>query len=238
MREGYYCPKDPARSIVGGLMRVAVGPAIRRFRLLALRLVLLFATVSFPRTSVACSCSGEWTQADAEVIFRGKVVEVHEPMLLRLRPRGPYVITRMPWAAWFAASKKFDSDVRTVFEVETAWKGQPAQFVTVNTGSGLCCDCTFGNIFKEGQEYLLYATRHRGELGIGSCAGIALFGKTDIDAEAARLGPGMKPTPGARSMPMFWQSLLLPSAVAAPFMLGLLIWWARGVRKPSELRVS
>jgi hypothetical protein len=216
-------------------MRSVAGPVMRRLRLQTACLIILCVTVSFPRTSLACSCGGTWTPVDADVIFRGTVVRVHDPVLRRLRPRGPHVITRVLWGLWYDAAKVFDSDVRTVFEVESAWKGHPAQFVTVNTGSGLCCNCTFGNLFMEREEYLLYATRDGGELGVGSCAGVVIVGKAAIDAEAVLLGPGVKPTPGPRGIPTSWRALLLPSAMATPFMLALLIWlWRISTRSSTQ----
>lgn len=206
-------------------MRSAASLVKHRLRLLATWPVVVCASVSLPRTAAACSCGGEWTRADADVIFRGKVVEVHEPVRRRIRPRSRPTnpLVGVAWRMWFAASGTFDSDVRTVFEVETTWKGRPPQFVTINTGSGMCCDCSVGKIFEEGKEYLLYATRYRDELEISWCSGAVVVGKTAIDAEVATFGAGMKPTPGVRT-PMFWRTLLLPAALATPLIFGLLIW--------------
>jgi len=184
--------------------------------------ILAFSGFSlWARFGWACSCAGNWERSDADVIFQGQVVEVHEPMHLRFsRPRG---VTRIPWQLWFKASDALDPGVRTVFRVNKVWKGAASQLVTVSTGSGWCCDCSLGKIFDDGKDYVVYAVRRDGELRIGFCAGSALSGKALPSAEEAKLGHGTPPASG-HSFPMFWRHLLLPGALAAPLLLAAMIW--------------
>lgn len=49
------------------------------------------------RASAACSCSGVWEKEDAEVVLQGEVIEVHEPLHLKVPP----LTNRVAVFAWF-----------------------------------------------------------------------------------------------------------------------------------------
>jgi hypothetical protein len=183
------------------------------------------ATVSFAETGEACSCGGTWTRADADVVFQGEAVDVHEPLHLKLGSGTHGGLAGIAWGVSFTVTRAFGDEVRTVFHVKRAWKGAPSEFVTVNTGSGVCCDCSVGNVFDEGSDYIVYATRSDGELRVGFCGGDAVAPALMPPAELAKLGPGAPPSVGSTVFPMSWRHLLLPAAGAVPFALAGAIGW-------------
>lgn len=145
-----------------------------RWARVAAGIFAVFALIS--RTSAACSCGGDWTPAHADVVFEGQAVEVHEPMHLKFRPlSGPRAPATLAWGWWAAAKSAFDEDVVTVFRVRRSWKATVPEFVSVNTGSGLCCNCTFGPVFDEGVVYVVYAAKsEEREYVVVACAGTAV----------------------------------------------------------------
>jgi len=53
---------------------------------------------------------------------------VHVPLHLRFAPQTIEGVGGIAWGLWFEVAKNFDEDVRTVFRVDRAWKGQPARY--------------------------------------------------------------------------------------------------------------
>lgn len=196
-------------------------------------IVALGGLLWFARVGWACSCGGLWEPKDADVIFRGTAVEVHQPLHLRIMPRSRRGVAGNAWAIWAVASKTFDADVRTVFRVEEAWKGEPAEYVSLNTGSGRCCDCSLGRRFTVGSDYVVYAVRWHGELLVDSCAGNVTDTSSASLLELASLGlgKGKAPSSGGRHVPMFWRHLLLPTAIALPILLTTIVWLLRAKRR-------
>jgi hypothetical protein len=193
-------------------------------QLAALSILALLGVILWARIGSACSCGGTWEITDADMIFQGEAIEVHEPLHLKLGPRKAEGVARVVWGLWFAASRALDEDVRTVFRVRTVWKGRATQFVTVNTGSGLCCDCSVGKVFEEGKEYVVYAAQDDGQLHIGGCAGSAVPGTAASPTAVDSLGGVAPPPSGRRGLAMFWRHLLLPGTVVVPIALAIIIW--------------
>lgn len=206
------------------MSRSPVQNAMSRRRLVVMSILAFSGMTAVSRFGWACSCGETWERMDADVIFQGRAIEVHQPMHLRFGPSRPRGAAGIPWGLLFEASRALDRDVRTVFRVRQAWKGGPPQFVTVNTGSGLCCDCSVGRMFEEGKEYVVYAAQYHGELNIGFCAGSALAGNRLPTADVDKLGAGTPPSSGRRGFPMLWRHLLLPGAMAVPILLAAMIW--------------
>jgi len=194
--------------------------------------VALGTTLGVARVGWACSCGGTWEPKDADVIFRGQAVDVHQPLYLKTMPRRRSGVAGVAWGVWFLASKSLDEDVRTVFRVEESWRGNPAEYVSLNTGSGLCCNCSLGKWFTEGREYVVYAVRWNGELQVDSCAGRAVEVTPASLAELASLGMGMGKAPTTRSghVPLFWRHLLLPVALLGPILLATSLLLLRAKR--------
>lgn len=192
------------------------------------------AGIAAAETGAACSCGDVADRMNADVIFQGEAVEVHRPLHLGIRPPSSGRIAPIIWRTWFVISRKFDPDVRTVFRVNEAWRGGPAQFVTVNTGSGICCDCSVGDIFTAGSSYVVYAVRYRGELLVEFCSGGVVPGKRLPPVDASLLGRSSPPSSGPRAFPMFWRHLSLPMTVvtAIVLMVSAVSWISkrRGVR--------
>lgn len=182
----------------------------------------------------ACSCGDDWGRADAAVVLSGTAIEVHEPSHLRVGPTQGG-LAGMFVGAWVKASMAFDPDVKTVLRVNQVWKGTVTQFVTVNTGSGLCCDCSLGKVFDEGNEYVVYADEGDGEIYVGLCGGQAVAKGALSRAELDTLSVGRPPPSGARTLPLYWRHLLVPFAITLPIaLLAMLRWrWLRAQRRRS-----
>ncbi len=201
----------------------------QRFVLAALAFV---AVTAFAHRGEACSCGGDWQRSDSDVIFRGKVVEVHRPLHLRFVPRRADRLGFVAWRIWYSLAKHFDADVRTVFQVDTAWRGSPSLFMTVNTGSGMCCNCSLGDVFVPGGEYIVYAMRETdGELSVAFGSGHAFLGKALPLEDIGELGPGIAPTRGGRGVPLVWRHLILPAALLG--FVGLAVLGAQWRRRLS-----
>lgn len=192
------------------------GGGVRRHRSVVLSLLVFVGATAWGRFGWASSCGDVWLPSDADVIFQGQAIEVHDPLHLRFRRTGASRATGLACGLWLAAARSLDDDVRTVFRVSRGWRGTPSQFVTVNTGPWLR--------FEVGKEYVVYAAKDDGELYVGSCAGTALPGSALPADDAATLGIGTPPSRGGRGVPMFWRHLLLPSAVVMPILLTATIW--------------
>lgn len=200
----------------------------------AIWVLALIATISRAKVGRACSCGGERDRLDTDVIFQGKAVEVHRPLYFRFVPFGAGKFERVVDELWFRTARAFDRDVRTVFKVNTAWRGDVPQYVAVNTGTGLCCSCTLGAIFKEGSDYVVFAKKFDGELIVDWCVGSSFAGTALPRESVATLGRGASPASGARSFPMFWRHLLLPGGTMLPIALAGLIQWRFSGRRRRE----
>jgi hypothetical protein len=199
--------------------------AILRVGMSALALV---ATTLSAEVGRACSCGDAIHPLDADVIFQGEAVEVHQPLHLRFVPRTEEELEMVAYELWFTAAREFDRDVRTVLRVNTAWKGRVPTYITIHTRF---------RSFEEGRDYVVHATMDGDELHVAGCTGGRVFpGKAPTPEYAANLGPGTRPSRGARGFPMFWRHLLLPATMALPIAFAGLIHWRFAGRRARARR--
>lgn len=189
----------------------------------ATAVVVLVGAISWAHPSRASSCAGDgpWERQDADAVFQGEVVEVHEPLQLQFRPSHANRVIVLAWQLWRDAAQPFDADVRTSFRVNKSWKGRPAQFVTVIAER---------RVFEEGDEYVVYAVNEGDDLYVVGCAGSALAGSELPPADIGLLGPSAPPTPGWK-VPMFWRHWLLPAPITALTLLVAVLWSRRSKRR-------
>jgi hypothetical protein len=147
--------------------------------LMGLALVVLLP----PECASACSCAmppgnqkqrAERALSSSEAVFSGKVVKID-------RPSGP---------SW--SSKDFETDT---FRVSESWKGPEGGMLEVKTPiAGMSC----GYLFKEGQEYLVYASEWQQGLKVYLCGETKLLSKAGADL--ALLGNSEKPKDGGDAL--------------------------------------
>lgn len=145
-------------------------------------LVGLSLVVLLPDCASACSCAmppgtqkerAERALASSEAVFSGKVVKID-------RPSGP---------GW--SSRDLETDT---FRISESWKGPKGATLEVKTPvAGMSC----GYSFKEGQEYLVYASGER-DLKVFLCGETKPLSKADADL--ALLGNGKKPKQGGDAL--------------------------------------
>lgn len=119
-----------------------------------------------PQPVYACSCIIPGTPAEemekSDAVFSGEVIKIED-------------------------SYNYGYDV--TLQVLETWKGTEGSLIKVHTGMG-GGDCGFG--FKEGEEYLVYASLTDGELQVYSCSLTGILDESDTES----LGEG---TPVAES---------------------------------------
>lgn len=125
--------------------------------------VCLITGLVVPVSADACSCqeqSVSEAKAAASAVFEGRVVSVTK-------------------AADAEGAEAGSGGIDVVVEVDRAWKGISADTVTVNTPSnGAAC----GYAFKEGADYMIYATADEtSALRVSLCSRTKLLSKAKKD---------------------------------------------------------
>jgi hypothetical protein len=122
----------------------------------------------YPSIASACSCLQPPTPDDAfdsdDAVFLATTKEVKRPPT---RPDWYYELL-------FEIDERFgthyawqSNDVTVILQVDTAWKGVSTDRVSIRTGSG-GGDC--GYPFLEKQQYVVYASRYKGQLATSICS--------------------------------------------------------------------
>ena len=148
--------------------------------LASLVLVVLGVVFLFPPDcAYACSCpippGAERALSSSEAVFSGKVVEIDRPS------EGP---------GWSSGDPETDT-----FRVSESWKGPKGAMLEVKTPvAGMSC----GYPFKEGQEYLVYASEGQQGLETSLCSATKPLSKAGADL--AVLGNGEKPKDGGDAL--------------------------------------
>ena len=125
-----------------------------------------------PKCAYACSCMGVPIQryiSSSDAVFSGEVVDLQKGT---------------------SVGGMFGPSDTVTLRVSEAWKGTDQGTLEVSTPSqGSAC----GYAFKEGQEYLVYASGKQ-DLKVDACGETKQLSKADEDL--ALLGNGEKPTDG------------------------------------------
>jgi len=141
----------------------------------SLTLLLLVIPFARPEPAFACSCAAPPTVQDEldrkTAVFAGKVTEV-------VRPDKQVLDSAIDL-------------VEVVFEVDRAWKGEPAQRTKVYTALG-SESCGYTG-FKPGERYLVSAYGSPDKLETGFCEMTKPI--EAAAAELTQLGPGREPPP-------------------------------------------
>ena len=168
----------------------------------ALLLLLLVAVLGAPSLAAACSCMslGGTTERfeQADVVVHGLVIRERVPLLSSVpTPRLPR------WTPRFIRNLTYGGVTADV-EVIQAWKATPAGVISVNLGSGQCCDCTLGaGGLPVGEEVVLFGRIRDGKqyIGASSCSP-PLRGQRVRDA-LEEFGPGITDLPAG---PWLWRA--------------------------------
>lgn len=134
-------------------------------------------------TAFACLCVGGSPNDHlqmADVVFAGKAIAVEKG---EWRTSGIGFERRPPF---IYLTEDLDQN-RTIFEVATVWKGKV--FAKTSVASGGPCEYHF----RQGEEYIVYATRFEGELHTGVC--LRNRGLGDAGEDLAAFGAGKPPPP-------------------------------------------
>ena len=133
-----------------------------------------------PQCAFACQCTmlpdgmdTERALADSEAVFSGEVVKIDRP-------------------SPFKSSADLETDT---FRVSESWKGPEGGMLEVRIPvSGISC----GYPFKEGQEYLVYASGGQQGLKVDGCSETKPLSKAGVDL--AVLGNSEKPKDGGDAL--------------------------------------
>lgn len=155
----------------------------------------------------------------ADVVFAGKVVAANQEAW-----RVNHV--RFAWRAPFIHLTKDYDRYRTTFEVTTVWKGDVTARTSVIHKIAICG----GNYsFRQGEEYIVYASRFEGELHNAWCHRNNPLSASGEDLLA--FGVGKPPTPNPPSLAD------LTSRLAVLFLFLTLLGWATwGLRRKYGVR--
>lgn len=164
------------------------------------------------RTAQACSCAflGDAVEqaSSADVVFVGVAIDVDEPWALRETSRESF--GRL---SFMLADIKGDT-VRTTFRVEQAWKGVDTDQIVVDSGEGVCCNCSLGIIAQPGERLLIAAhVDDDGVAHVGFCR--PPWPAEQAEAMVAAFGPPQRLFPPRRRA-FTWQAGMVPG------LLGLL----------------
>jgi hypothetical protein len=146
----------------------------------------------------------------ADVVFAGKVIAENKAGR---------------WFDWirFKSSPPFIERIdefyqsRTALEVAAVWKGKI--FAKTSVVSGPPC----GYYFRHGEEYIVYAWWHEGELGASYCTRNKKLSAAGEDLAA--FGAGKPPAPNPSSMANYIRALIAVFLLLS--VLGLAGWQAR-----------
>lgn len=187
---------------------------------LLLPLVLAVALAA-PGLAAACSCAYQGDALErfdrAGVVAHGVVRAEHVP-LTNLLARLP-LPRWTPRFIWRLARPGVTADV----ELIQAWKETPTRVITVNLGTGQCCDCTLGpGGLKIGEEVILFGGMRDGEprLGASNC-NPPIEGRRRVKEALALMGPGITDLPRGPRAPFLMKWLVRIG------ILGALLWAAR-----------
>jgi hypothetical protein len=97
----------------------------------------------------------------ADVVFAGKVETANQEAWRINR-------IRFEWRAPFIHLTEDDDRFRSTFDVTRVWKGDVNARTSVIHPTSLCCGCG-GYSFRQGEEYIVYASSVGGELHTHSC---------------------------------------------------------------------
>ncbi len=186
--------------------------------------IVAAAVLASPTLAAACSCA-DWggtmeRYERAGVVVHGVVVASHVPLFF------PLAGVRLPrWTPRFL--RRFARPGATAdVEVIQAWKATPRRIVTVNLGTGQCCDCTLGpGALRVGEEVVLFGRVREGVARVGASNCNPPIHKRRVTEALALLGPGITDLPPAPRAPwlMSWLGrigLLLALLVAARLWFG------------------
>lgn len=177
----------------------------------------------------ACSCAGvpelEERVKQADAAFVGTVVEVDVPLLLR---ESVVPLADTPLSFVYG----LEPEVRTRFRVERRYAGPLGTHVLINSGDGLCCNCSPGNIFTPGERWLVFAHERDGELRITTCRRPQLqhYDPDGFAAVLQRLGPAEAsehPNPRWTRGPRRVGRWLGRGCLALIVFVALVGWWWR-----------
>lgn len=140
-----------------------------------------------PQPVYACSCIIPGTPAEemekSDAVFSGEVIKIDD-------------------------SSSYGYDV--TLQVLETWKGTEGSLIKVHTGIG-GGDCGFG--FKEGEEYLVYASLTDGELQVYSCSLTGILDESDTDG----LGAGTAVAESERAPEWMYAGATLAVILSAVF---------------------
>lgn len=189
--------------------------------------VTLLVALMISADARACSCADFGASPTGiihrDAVFRGTVVEVSQPWILRPNADGKLdpVLGRLAYYT--------DATVTVRLQVHEAWKGVNTREVVLDVGDGWCCNCSLGTSFgKLGDELLVYANQYEGALHVGFCGPPIPIEHAGPYLDA--LGPGQRSlapgrTGGGLSMPV-------QIAGAIALALALALFWMRGHARP------
>ena len=138
---------------------------MKLLRTACLAIAMAAALVGHVSRAFACTCL---TVPLAQHFESAEAVFVGYPTIIRLGERRGSDPNR-PGVYRFAIVK---------FQVKTWWKGGNNRAVVVRTGMG-GGDC--GSDFRVGRRYIVFASRHRGDLWTGICSGNMDYDPTSRD---------------------------------------------------------
>lgn len=119
----------------------------------------------------------------AGVVVHGTVLRQRAPLWARLP------VHRLPrWVPrWLRRSANATADIQVI----QAWKARPHSVVSVNLGSGQCCDCTFGTrAFTVGEEVILFGRVKDGVPRVGASLCNPPLRRSQVDRALVDYGPG------------------------------------------------
>jgi hypothetical protein len=186
-------------------------------------LVLIIVWLGFNQSTTLACCPPPMAPNEnlemADVVFAGKVITANQEAWrinrIRLVLNRPFILL----------TEDIDR-YRTTFEVTKVWKGD----VTARTHILHSVLSSVGYSFRQGNEYIVYASRFGGELQTDQC-----FRNNPLSAageDLLALGAGKPPAPNPSSLSDLTRRLAVLSLLLGLF--GWAIWQARrkyGVQK-------
>lgn len=188
-------------------------------------LVLACVLLVTPAVAHACSCMEPGTlehrMERAGVVVHGVVVGERIPISSRLPlhrlPRPPR------WTPRFVRRMLVPS-VTAEVDVIQAWKASPYATVSVNLGSGACCDCTLGaGTFAPGDEVILFGRVRDGVVRVGASMCNPPIEGSRVQGALDTFGPGITDLPASPVRWIRWGgrlgALLVLAAIGRQWLL-------------------